>query len=415
MDYLPIQPMIKIENNQPKIKEEKVKNVLKREIVHVESNNLKRPSIYKSKIQPSIEKKIQPKLPIAVPVINDNKINNIKNENNSEEEKEEEEEKNEKETNSKKCSLDEHKEMEALFYCQECRVNMCNKCEKTHSGFLKHHHIYSLDKDISEIFTGLCTNKNHSLELEIYCKTHNQLCCVACISKIKIKGKSQHKNCELYHIKKIKNKKKENLEKNIKYLEELSNTLEPSIKELKNIYEKINNSKDKLKEEIQKIFTKIRNELNNREDILYEEIDKKFSEIFFKEELIKQSEKLPNLVKISLDKGKIQENEWNDENKLSKLIYDTINIENTIQKIDVIYSKIKEYNSNKDIDIEFEPTIKKIENSLIKDIKNFGGIKVIKKKNIEQIINIDNNLIDINDLPTNIEPIDDFKIIHNDK
>ena len=40
---------------------------------------------------------------------------------------------------------------------------------------------------------------------------------------------------------------------------------------------------------------------------------KKYDEMFFKEELIKESEKLPNIVKISLEKGKINENDWNDE------------------------------------------------------------------------------------------------------
>ena len=130
-----------------------------------------------------------------------------------EKENEDEEEKNENELIINKCSLDEHKDIDALFYCQECKVKMCNKCEKVHSGFLKKHHIYSLDKDIKEIFTGLCVNKNHSLELEFYCKNHNKLCCAACLSKIKIKGKGQHKNCEVYHITKIKNSKKQNLEK----------------------------------------------------------------------------------------------------------------------------------------------------------------------------------------------------------
>ena len=66
-----------------------------------------------------------------------------------------------------------------------------------------------------------------------------------------------------------------NLEKNVKNLEELSSKLEPSIKELKNIFEIINERKEKLKKDIQNIFTKIRTELNNREDKLFEEIDKK--------------------------------------------------------------------------------------------------------------------------------------------
>jgi hypothetical protein len=85
---------------------------------------------------------------------------------------------------------------------------MCKKCENIHSKLFKNHHLYSLDKDKSEIFTGLCTHKKHSLELEFYCQTHNKLCCAACISKIKIKGKGQHKDCEVCYIKKIKNIKK---------------------------------------------------------------------------------------------------------------------------------------------------------------------------------------------------------------
>jgi len=154
------------------------------------------------------------------------------------------------ENNKKKCSLNEHKENDAVIYCQECKVYMCNKCEKMHSGFLKFHHIYSLDKNINEIFTGLCLYPNHSIILEYYCKTHNQLCCAACLAKIKKKGgNGKHKDCEVYLISKIKNEKKENLEYNIKNLEDLSVRLEPSIKELKLIYEKINESKEKLKKE----------------------------------------------------------------------------------------------------------------------------------------------------------------------
>ena len=193
-----------------------------------------------------------------------------------EDEEEIKEEVKEKEIISKKCSLDEHKDLDAIYYCQECKISMCKKCEKDHSRLLKNHHVISLDKDINEIFTGLCTKPNHTLKLEYYCKTHNQLCCAACIAKIKNKWNGQHKDCEIYYIVKIKNNVKEKFDENKKKLEELSNKLEPTIKELKDIYEKINESKDKLKGEIQNIFTIIRTELNNREDKLYEEIEKKY-------------------------------------------------------------------------------------------------------------------------------------------
>ena len=72
-------------------------------------------------------------------------------------------------------------------------------------------------------------------------------------------------------------------------MEELSNKLEPSIKELKTIFEKINEIKDNLKKDIQNIFTKIRTELNNREDKLFEEIDTNLMNYFLKKNLLKKA------------------------------------------------------------------------------------------------------------------------------
>ena len=98
--------------------------------------------------------------------------------------------------------------------------------------------------------------------LDYFCKTHNTLCCAACISRIKTKGNGKHKNCEICSIKKIKNIKKYTLNKNIKKLEELSKVIEQSINELKIIFQKINKNKEELKKSVQAIFTKLRNELN---------------------------------------------------------------------------------------------------------------------------------------------------------
>ena len=324
-------------------------------------------------------------------------INDLKNEQIKKDEKhfnlgvkyEEEEEKNEqkedeedKEINNKKCSLDEHKEIDAIFYCQECKINMCNKCEKIHSELLKNHHIDSLDKDVKDIFTGLCTIPKHSMILEYYCETHNQLCCAACTSKIQKNGNGYHGGCKIYYITEIKDQKKENFKKNKKNLEDLSSEFEPLIKELKNSYEKINERKDKLKKEIQNIFTKIRTELKSREDKLYEEIDKKFNELYFKEDLIKESEKFPNLIKISLEKANFKNNELNDINKLSKMINEGIKLENMISKINDFHVKIKSFKAKKDIDINFSLKNDEIEKGLIDIIKKFGDIKVVNKNDI---------------------------------
>ena len=54
----------------------------------------------------------------------------------------------------KKCAFEDHKEKEAKFYCIQCGINMCIKCENFHSKLLKHHKIIPLEKNIAEIFTG---------------------------------------------------------------------------------------------------------------------------------------------------------------------------------------------------------------------------------------------------------------------
>ena len=79
----------------------------------------------------------------------------------------------------KKCSLTDHASIDATTYCQECKVYMCNKCENFHSRLCKNHHKYNINKDIDDIFTGLCKEEKHLIELKFFCKNHNQLCCAA--------------------------------------------------------------------------------------------------------------------------------------------------------------------------------------------------------------------------------------------
>ena len=91
----------------------------------------------------------------------------------------------------------------------------------------------------------------------------------------------------------------------MKILEDLTYNLENSIKELKTILEKLNERKEEIKEKIQKAFTKLRNIVNEREDELLLEVDNEYKEIFFNEDIIKESGKLPNKIKASLEKGKM--------------------------------------------------------------------------------------------------------------
>ena len=280
-----------------------------------------------------------------------------------------------------KCSYKEHKEVNAISYCQECNIYMCNKCSNLHQQLFYNHHTNNLDKNINEIFINICKENNHQIKLQYYCKDHNILCCSACIAKIEGEGNGQHKDCNVCFIKNIKNEKKNNLNKNIKYLEDLSNKLDDSIKELKIIFEKISKNKEELKLKIQKIFTNIRNILNEREDEILLEVDNKYNDIFCNEEIIKESEKLPNKIKLSLEKGKLINNEWNDNNKLNSIINDCINIENNIKNINLINLNINKIKLNNNIKFKFTPENEDLD-KFIQNIKKFGNIN-------NNIINLD--------------------------
>ena len=272
-----------------------------------------------------------------------------------------------------KCSFKDHYEIEAIIYCQICKVYLCNKCINFHSKLFENHYTFKLGKNMKEVFTGLCKEENHSIELKYFCKVHNQLCCAACIAKINNKGDGQHKDCDVCIIEEIKNDKQKTLEENIKLLQKLSINLENLINDLKYLFVKIEKNKEKLKENIQKIFTDIRNELNLREDKLLLEVDKQFKKLNFDEDIIKQSENLPNKIKLSLEKGKSLEKEWNNNNNLNSMINDCINIENNIKDINLINKNINKCNINSKKNIEFFPKEKDI-NIFLETIRAFGKV-----------------------------------------
>ena len=164
------------------------------------------------------------------------------------------------------CSLEEHKEIDAKALCIKCNIYMCNKCKALHSKLFPNHQTFNSESDMNEIFTGICKERGHMNKLKFFCKTHNQLCCVACIAKIQEDNIGLHKDCKICTLKEIKDEKKNTIDENIKYLKELSGTLEKSVEQLTNAFENINKSKEELKTQTQNIFTKIRNELNKRED-----------------------------------------------------------------------------------------------------------------------------------------------------
>ena len=288
-----------------------------------------------------------------------------------------------------KCSLKAHNENDAILYCYECRIFICSKCEKLHSGLFPNHHQLNIDKDKDddEIFTGLCTENNHHYELKYFCRTHNKLCCAECITKFKGKNHGQHTDCTVCSIEDIENEKKEKLNENIQCLDKLSVNLQESIKELKKFYEEIDKNKEEIKLNIQKVFTKFRNIINEREDKLLLDVDEKFNELYFSEDLIKESEKLPKKINDCLEKGKIIDKNWKDN--LNSLINDCLNIENIIKEINRINSSKSKFTSNKN-KIQFIQTDDEF-NHLLERINTFGTIyenplsEIIKKEDFDKI------------------------------
>ena len=282
------------------------------------------------------------------------------------------------EIKKEKCSCIDHKEIEANCYCIICQVYMCHKCESFHSKLCQHHKVInSKDINIKESFTGFCKEKNHQTELEYYCKTHNQLVCAKCIVKINDKNNGTHANCSVCTLDEIKNEKINNLNYNITILENLSNSLQDSINNLKKIFENISEKKEQIKIKVQKLFTKIRNEINNREEQVLSDIDNFFDNNFFKEEIIKDSEKLPNRIKLALEKNKDNKNK-----DINTIINNCIMIENNIKEINNINEVIKKSNNfNKsyiNLTLDNEEEI----NKLLTTIKTLGNISLLPEKYI---------------------------------
>ena len=112
--------------------------------------------------------------------------------------------------------------------------------------------------------------------------------------------------------------------------------------------------------------------------------------IYINEDLIEKSKVLPNKIKISLEKGKAIDKDWN-ENEINYYINDCIEIENNIKNINIINENILKRNSNKNKKIKFIPDEDSI-NNILEIIKNFGEIYDYYKFNFKNCpININEN------------------------
>ena len=314
------------------------------------------------------------------------------------------------ENKKEKCSFIEHKEIEANYYCIICNVYMCHKCEAFHSKLCQQHKVINYnDIKTKELFTGLCKEDNHQSELDYFCKNHNILVCAKCIVKINDKNKGKHSNCTICTIDEIKNEKINNLKNNIMTLENLSKTLEQSINKIKKIFENVIERREELKIKVQKLFTKIRNELNKREEQLLNDVDIFFENNFLKEETINDCEKLPNKIKISLEKSKNIDNNLD----INIIINNCIMIENNIKDINNINDIITKSNISFNKKLIFKPDTEDEINEILSTIKSIGNISLQSEKYIFQFNpNLSNNyLLSENGLIATKKGLDDWDCV----
>ena len=142
---------------------------------------------------------------------------------------------------NKKCSFEGHKNIDAISYCSKCDIYICEKCRDYHNNLINRNHkqINLYNKENNDENIEICLEQNHQEKLEYFCRTHNKLCCRACVTKIKGLGNGQHSECNICFIKDISKERKNKLKQNIIYLENNKTSFDSLINKLRIIYKEI--------------------------------------------------------------------------------------------------------------------------------------------------------------------------------
>ena len=288
-----------------------------------------------------------------------------------------------------KCSSINHRNIDAVIFCHICKKYFCNQCQSFHSDIFQNHITQKISNMNKKIFTGVCPDKNHINILEYYCKSHNQLCCVACIGKIKDEKNGKHNDCEIFKLKDIKPQKEKKFKEDYNKLKDIYNSLEPKINLFNSLKDEtnMNKNKEELIKEIQKTFTNLRFALNKREEQLLSEVEEMFKNIYDDDEnIIKEIETLSEKIKEGLESINLLK----EKNELNYEINYYIEFENNFKKIYEIYYKLIEFNS-KEIVINFKINNNEIEN-FIKKIGNINKNVFYDDEKVDELyIELENN------------------------
>ena len=154
---------------------------------------------------------------------------------------------------------------------------------------------------------------------------------------------------------------------------------------MKSVFEKINQNKEELKLNIQKIFTKIRNAINDREDELLLKVDEIFDNTYMKENEMNEIDKYPNKIKLLLTDGKNTIDQWTKQTELNSLINNCIKFEKNLININNIENQLKNCKTEMTSTIKFSPTDDEELNKFIFLLVNFGKIYKEKEEKEEKV------------------------------
>ena len=193
------------------------------------------------------------------------------------------------------CSLEDHKEKKAIKECENCDIKLCQECSKFHSKYLPLHNLILINNEKSFYSKINCSQENHNkIPLNYYCQNHNELCCAFCLCIKEENNLGNHNKCKIISINEIENIKKQNLNENVKILNELIKKLCEKKQMIENILKKKKKNKEEIKKKISEYFTELRNILNEREDELFKIIEMIKKSI----NIEKMNEKINNFIKI---------------------------------------------------------------------------------------------------------------------
>ncbi|XP_071126639.1 uncharacterized protein [Mytilus edulis] len=270
----------------------------------------------------------------------------------------------------------------AIAWCSECDEFICDDCERKHGiqKATRHHNTTSIDdyQKLPSSVSNISQECNdHHKKLNFYCATHNEPCCVSCIS-------AEHTNCrELKELSEIV--------KGVKYSSEFVD-LKERVKYVSQLFEKLIRSKmdhrvnlKNMKQAIDCEIDRVRKAINDNLD----KLQNQFSALVADEEL-QQRDKIDSfigeLVAMKYSADEIS-NDLQKTEKHASEFQTFLHIKYWSKEIEKLETYLKTTHRGQTVGsvrmyMELCPILKDIEHN----VTEFGKVKVKIKKTSEIVL-----------------------------